>query len=88
MELSQPVRGILDKFTDVLGNLEISESDASRLFLGKSQTTVVKMSDTQLLQLVICHQFDYINELRSALEEAVNRLAKQPNREARRHGGR
>jgi hypothetical protein len=80
MELSQPVRGILDRFTDVYGELEISESDASRLFLGTSETTVGKMSDKQLLQLVICHQFDYINELRQALEEASRHIAKQPNR--------
>ncbi len=86
MELSEPVRGILNRFKEVYGELEVSDSDASRLFLGKSQTTVAKMTDTQMLQLVICHQFDYINELRTALEEASKHLAKQPNRETRRHG--
>lgn len=88
MELSQPVRGILDRFKDTFADYEVSAEDASRLFLGTSAVTVGKMSDKQLLQLVVCHGADTVNELRTALDEAVSRLAKQPNREARRHGGR
>lgn len=88
MELSEPVRGIIDRFKVTFADTVISEDDAKRLFLGESAMTVSDMNDKQLLQLCLCHSADLINQLRDTIDSLSAHLAKQPNRQARRRGGR
>ena len=92
MKLSDPVRTILDLFKRDYGELLVSDEDASRLYLGAAGGKVADLSDKQLLQLSLCQAHDAISEILHQLsganlliETLENRLAKQPNREQRRH---
>ena len=81
MELSEPVRAVLERLKSVRGDIVISAENAQKLFLGTSETTVGDLSDLELLQLTVIVQDDAIRDL----EHEVKGLELRPNRAARRH---
>jgi hypothetical protein len=86
--LSAPVRSILDGLRETYGDVQITASDALRLYNGANGGTLEHLSDLELLQLALIQAHDALNDqvhenqgLKLALVQSVDTR----NRHARRH---
>ena len=88
MNVSEPVRAILDHLRSEYGSTEITAQQAKQLFCGDDDCVLGDLDDEALIQLALVQAHDaleaHVHE-NAGLQLALMAMSKGPNRATRRH---